>query len=179
MSYKFFVLSILFFSQYALGAPTPIGSSSLLLNERPNIYRSPLGFELHTDDTDWVAVPKAQNSKYIVATYLKNSKSSGVQAAFTVRVDDLDKNIAVERYIRKWIKDYPRLGFEILTSKKVKLNKETGYLLDLLNRDSKMQIRQLLFVKNKHIINLSCRDQVQGFTETLKDCNKIFRTFNF
>lgn len=173
----FIVLNV--FALNTMAAPTPLGSSSIILQKYPNIYLSPLGFQIHTAQTDWTAINAQMKSEFIVAAFTKDTEDSDVRAAFTVRVDKLKKPITTEQYAKKWLKDYPRLGFEVLTSKKVSINGQIGFLLDLVNRDNKMQLRQLLFVKNRHVVNLTCRDQMKDFTQSLQDCNKIFRNFNW
>ncbi len=172
-----FLISIV--SAVALAAPTPLGSSSFILAEKPNIYRSPLGFSLHTEGVRWSATEARAKSDFIVAAFTKDTDTTNVRGAFTVRVDSIKKDQDLDSYVKKWIKDYPRLGFEVLTSKKVNVNGEVGFLLDLVNRDNKMQLRQLLFIKNQNVVNLSCRDQLKDFTDTLKDCNQIFRNFSW
>lgn len=162
-----------------MAAPIPVSTSSAVLNAKPGIYLSPLGFQLDTSDTGWRPVDAQGKSEFIVAAYVKETSDPEVQGAFTVRVDKIAAPTSVEAYAKKWLKDYPRLGFEILTAKKVNVSGEIGFLLDLVNRDNKMQLRQLLFTKRNHVVNLACRDQMKDFTATLADCNKIFRSFSW
>lgn len=162
----------------ALSAPIPLTSSSIFISAKKGLFQSPLGFSLHLAATNWVQIPKPNDNPYIETIY-RASEDDKVQAALTVRVDHLSKAMGLEAYSQKWMKDYPRFGFDILTSKKVRVGDEIGFMLDLVNRDNSKQLRQLLFVKNKSAVTLTCRDDVQNFPHTLKSCNEIIRTFHW
>ena len=80
---------------------------------------------------------------------------------------------------KQWLKDYPRLGFEILATKKIRLNNQVGFLLDLISRDNHIQLRQVLFLKGRHAVNITCRDHQDQFDQSLRQCNDIIRTFTW
>lgn len=180
MTKRFFLFVLATLAALAANAaPIPLTTSSALLTQKPGVYISPLGFRVDASDTGWSVVDPQGKSEFIVAAYVKEKGDPEVQGAFTVRVDNLSQPTSAEEYAKKWLKDYPRLGFEILTAKTVKVEGQIGFLLDLVNRDNKMQLRQLLFTKRRHVVNLACRDQMKDFTNTLNDCNKIFRSFSW
>jgi hypothetical protein len=166
------------FLQSAHAAPIPLTSSSLFISGKKGLFQSPLGFSIHLGATDWAQVPAPANNAYIEAVYRRNDDSA-TQAALTVRVDAITKPTDLDKYSAKWMKDYPRFGFEVITSKKVKVGNETGFLLDLVNRESAKQLRQVLFVKNKNAVTLTCRDDIKSFSQTLAACNDIIRTFTW
>lgn len=175
-------ISIIIFSGFAslaFAAPIPLTGSSMLLNEKPGIYRSPLGFHIDAARTGWKQFQPNEENKFLATVYRSEEADNGVQAALTVRVDSIDKNEDLDVYTKKWMKDYPRLGFNILASKKVRVGNQVGFLIDLINRDNNIQLRQLLFVKNENVVNLTCRDHYKQFNDTLKSCNEIFRTFTW
>lgn len=173
------VLCSLIFLGQAHGAPIPATTSSILISERPGLFRSPTGFQIDSGKTNWKQISTPKSNDFISTVYRSEQPVDGIQPALTVRIDKLDKKTSLTRYTKRWMKDYPRLGFEILTAKKVKVGTEIGFMLDLINRDNEMQLRQLLFVKNKDVVNLTCRDHHQNFNNTLKSCNEIFRTFRW
>jgi hypothetical protein len=100
-------------------------------------------------------------------------------ASLTVRVDKLSKTIPLAKYVNRWQKEYPKYGFDLLGSKPFVQNKNQGYVLDLLNRQSGKQMRQVIFMNDKKraAIILTCRDDVSRFKSTIKGCNQIVRTF--
>ncbi len=174
-----FVLPVTFALSVARAAPIPLTTSSKVLTAKPGIFHSPKGFQLNAGDSGWVQASLSGQHPYIVTTYKSETLRNGYQAALTVRVDDMQEALDLDDYTKKWMKDYPRLGFEILTSKKVRIGETVGFLLDLVNRDNQIQLRQVLFVKGKTAVNLTCRDHAQNIDATLKSCNEIIRTFKW
>ncbi len=165
----------------AIAAPMPATSTSQLVAPQLGIFRSPLGFEINAGGTGWVHGQAPSDSEYIQTVYRapKEVGATKPAASLTVRVDKLDKPIAMERYIQRWKKEYPKHGFDVLGSKPFTENKTKGYVLDLLNRDSNKQVRQVVFMKETSAIILTCRDESKTFRDTLKGCNQIIRTFSW
>ena len=159
-------------------APIPLTSSSVFISAKNGLFQSPLGFSIHLADTDWVQVPKPADNPYIETVYRSNDDQN-IQAALTVRVDKLDTTHTFESYSKKWMKDYPRFGFAVLTAKKVRVGDQVGFMLDLINRDNSKQLRQVLFLKDKAAVTLTCRDDASSFSRTLKSCNEIMRSFHW
>ena len=175
-----FLLFILFsISGFANAAPLPATTSSKLISEKPGLFRSNTGFQIDSANTGWKQIESPQNNEYIATVYRSNEPVDGIQPALTVRIDKIEKPMSLSLYTKRWMKDYPRLGFDILTAKKVRVGNGIGFMLDLINRDNEMQLRQLLFVKDTDVVNLTCRDHHENFNNTLKSCNEIFRTFRW
>lgn len=173
------IFIILLNLQLAWGAPIPLTSSSIVVSESPGIFRSPIGFSIHAADTGWDHLPAPKSNSYIATIYKASEMSGQLQAALTVRVDKLPEGTDLSAYSRQWMRDYPRLGFEILSTQRVRVGSEVGHLIDLVNRSSSKQLRQILFLRDRDIVTLTCRDDVSGFSKTLQDCNKIIRTFRW
>ena len=178
----FFVLSIsalLFTTFTAQSAPHPGTSSSRLLAPRLGFFRSADGFRLHFGDSGWLQAAPPAGNQTILTVYrnpIVNSKAS-----LTVRVDHIARGTSTDRYISRWVKEYPRFGFDVLGSQPFSQGALKGHVIDLLNRDSKMQLRQVVFVneQKKRAAILTCRDSTQDFSSTLKSCNSIVRTFEW
>lgn len=161
-------------------APIPLTSSSLFISSKNGLFRSPLGFSLHLANTNWVQVSKPSQNPYIETIYRPNGNDGQpTQGALTVRIDKMSKPMTPANHAQRWLKDYPRFGFEIMNSKKVQVKNEIGYLIDMINHDSSKQLRQILFVKNRHVVTLTCRDEAANFSKTLKSCNEIIKTFQW
>lgn len=170
-----FILSL--FIVAAQGAPIPLTSTSALISRNDGLYRSPLGFSIHSSDTGWKQLPPPNKNEYIVTMY--ESLGEATPSALTVRVDELKKSTPLDEYSKKWLRDYPRFGFDVITAKKVRVGDNVGYMLDLLSRENKKQLRQLLFVKDKRAVTLTCRGERAKFKTTVRDCNDIIRTFRW
>jgi hypothetical protein len=161
-------------------APMPGTSSSALVAPKLGLYTSPNGFQLQAGSSGWQQIPAPSDNKFIEAIYTtpKNGMLART-ASLTVRVDKLSKAVPLAKYVTRWQKEYPKYGFDLLGSKPFVQNKNQGYVLDLLNRQSGKQMRQVIFMNEKKhsAIILTCRDDVNRFKSTIKGCNQIVRTF--
>jgi hypothetical protein len=172
----------------ALGAPIPGAGSSKLISPELGIYRSPLGFQIHAGASGWKHTEPPASSQFITTMYTahspaatskQNKKGAISNGTLTVRIDPLSRETTLDRYIQKWQKEFPRYGFDMLSSKSFTQNKQKGFVMDLINRDNKKQLRQVVFLKKQHAVIITCRDNTQTFKETLKGCNQIIRTFDW
>lgn len=201
---KTLVALITVLSSLAFAAPIPGTATSKLVSPQIGLYRSPIGFQLSSGHTGWAHVAPPANNKYIATVYraepgsvasqmhadlhsganvvnskIANSSASKNPATLTVRVDDLNRETTLDHYIGKWMKEYPRYGFDVLGSKPFLQAKNKGYVLDLVNRDQGKQLRQVVFMKQKRAVILTCRDQIATFQTSLKACNEIIKTFTW
>lgn len=160
-------------------SPHPATASSQLIAPRLGFYRSPDGFRLHSGDSGWLQAAPPRGNQTILTVYRSPKNES--KASLTVRMDRLGRGATVERYIGRWIKEYPRFGFDVLGSQPFVQAGVRGHVIDLMNRDSKMQLRQVVFVSEakKKAAILTCRDNSAGFAATLKSCNSIVKTFEW
>lgn len=174
-----FSLTILFFLTPAFSAPIPATSSSLILSKHKGLYLSNLGFKIHSESTLWKHQGSPIENPNILTMYKAPKAIHGVNPALTVRVDKLKKNRRITSYINSWKKDFARFGFSILNSKKLKISNNTAFLLDLANSNSNKQLRQVIFLKGKTAVILTCRGAKTDFAKTVKSCNQIFRNFSW
>lgn len=159
-------------------APIPATSSSFVISSHIGKFISNHGFSIHADQTDWIHSPPPEDNPYIATLYRSPSTELGVQPALTVRVDELDTKQTLKRYVKKWLKDYPRFGFEILKAKPIKINDQRAFLLDMVNRQTSKQLRQVVFLKQKAVI-LTCRGHHKSFNDTVGNCNNIIANFRW
>jgi hypothetical protein len=173
-------------------APMPATASSKLVSPQIGLYRSPVGFTVSAGESGWLQLEAPRDSKFIATLYksptvaeiaktAKGKTPAGAKkehaATLTVRVDSLEKEMPLDKYIQKWMKEYPKYGFDVLSSKGFSQNKQRGYVMDLINRDNQRQLRQVVFMKKQQAVILTCRDGVATFKGSLKGCNDIIRTF--
>lgn len=162
----------------ASAAPIPLLSSSTFRDITNGAFFSKSGYSIHAGQSGWTTTLSPTKNPFIETVFLSDNDVN-IQASLTVRLDEMGKKRSLDQYAKRWLKDYPRFGFNILESKKVKVGMNTGYLLELVNRDSSKQLRQVLFVKDKVAVTLTCRDDVKSFLQSLKSCNEIIRTFRW
>lgn len=166
-------------SDGAQASPHPAASSSRIISPRLGFFRSPDGFRLHAGDSGWLQAAPPKGNQTILTVY--RSPQSDTKASLTVRVDRLARGSTADRYIGRWIKEYPRFGFDVLGSQPFSQGGVRGHVIDLMNRDSRMQLRQVVFVNEgrKRAAILTCRDHATDFSGTLKSCNSIVKTFQW
>lgn len=173
-----FVFGFLF-SLFAQAAPIPGTSSSVLVGADLGKFISEYGFTIHAGGTSWIQSQPPKDIASLTTLYRSPTLNQGVQASLTVRVDRLKEDTSLNRYVKQWMKDYPRLGFEVLSSKPLKVNGQSAHLLDVINKASAKQLRQIVFIKNRTAVVLTCRDHRETFDETVKTCNEIIKNFHW
>ena len=191
-SFVVFVASLVL-APAAFAAPIPGTATSKLVSPQLGLYRSNMGFQLNAGASGWKLTTAPKGLKHITAIYRAEGSEAGASvasqihadlhsgkptpapqaAALTVRVDPLKKDMGIEKYVAKWMKEYPRFGFDVLGSKPFTQNKQKGVVAQA------KQLRQVVFVKNQKAVILTCRDQQATFQTTLKACNQIIRTFDW
>lgn len=167
----------------ALAAPIPGTSSSAMMAPKLGIYRSPIGYEIKTASSGFKQVPAPADNKFIETVYrhVAAEKNKSGNGTLTVRVDKLGKTTSLKKYVSRWQREYPKYGFDLLGSKAFTQNNSQGYVIDLINKSTNRQLRQVIFMSEakKSAVILTCRDNTKSFQATLKGCNEIIRSFSW
>lgn len=168
------VLASLLVNSIAYASPHPgIGSSGLVAPDR-GLFWAREGFILNSGQTGW-SLTEAEEAKDQV-TYMANNKSKG---SLSVKVDKLKVEQSVEAYAKKWMKDYINYGFELLGTQTFQQHNSQGLVIDFDHKKSFQQIRQILFLKSKTAVILTCTDDKKQFLKTLQGCNEIAKSFTW
>lgn len=175
---KTFLFS-LFWSAAVCAAPIPGTSSSILVSERPQLFRSHHGFTLDAGDSSWFLQKSNSSVKSLETIYKSPKLYKGLQASLTVRVDELKKKMNLKQYATRSLKDYSRLGIDVHEAKPVKVKDQIAFLVDASSQNRMKQIRQLIFLKDQKAVILTCRDLTENFGSSVKDCNEIVKTFSW
>jgi hypothetical protein len=170
---------LLFLTGVAHAAPFPGTGSSPLVSGKPGLFHSPKGFRMHSAQTEWIQSAPPKDIPSLVTVYKSPLQKNGQQPALSVRVDDLRRQQSLKNYVRKWMQDYTRFGFDVLTAKQIKIGDNAAFLLDIVSRETQKQLRQVVFLKNKTAVTFTCRDHRDSFAKTVQDCNSIMRTFEW
>lgn len=167
-----FTVSGLFSVAYA--SPHPGTGSSALVSPEKGLFLSAKGFRLGAEKTGWVfSLSKADNEEARL-TDPNNSKAS-----LSLKMDTLKADLSLENYSKRWMRDYSSYGFDVMGAKPFQQNSQRGLVVDLTHRLTKKQMRQVLFVKNKKAVILTCLDEKENFEKTLAQCNQIIKTFEW
>ncbi len=173
-------LAVLTLAASTWASPAP-GATMSLGAETASLYRSPLGFKIDSIDTDWERIAPPKKSKFVITQYRAKESYKNIFASLTLRKDSLKKRQSLEDYVEKWLGQYPKFGFDVIGTKRLnsKDKENEGFLIDLVSRDGSKQLRQVVYVHDKDAFVLTCRDHKENFKKSLKDCNKIIRSFEF
>ncbi|MCB0368609.1 MAG: hypothetical protein KDD45_03975 [Bdellovibrionales bacterium] len=155
-------------------APFPVSSTSLVTDPSEGKFFASHGFEFNTSKLDWTIVSNNKKSIFETFKFTSNERHS---AQLTLRKDDLGNEKNLAQYAKKWMKEYPQYGFEILATKKMLLGGGNALLIDFVHRGKGEQIRQLVLQKNKKVVIMTCLDEIENFKSTVSDCNKMMTSF--
>jgi hypothetical protein len=141
----------------------------------------PLQFELETKGTNWdlaVAPPDVKNVKRFFRGPL--SKDMKTQPTLTVRIEPLPENEKdLREYLRRWLKDYPKFGYNVLGHKPFKLDGQSAHVIDVISNSGEKQARQVITLQGKDVILLTCLDTKDSFMDSLPACNQIVRSLKW
>ncbi len=157
----------------AFSAPIPSSPT------KPGFFYHPKGFRLDSAGTAWVQAEVPKSIPSLVTIYKSPVPVDGQQAALTVRYDNLKRTQGLKSYVKRWMQDYTRFGFDVLTAKNIKINEQNAFLLDIMSRETQKQLRQVVFMRDKVAVILTCRDGKESFQKSVQDCNQIIKSFQW
>ena len=160
----------------AQAAPHPATSTSALTAPEKGLYFAHKGFTLKTEGTTWVPVNSTES---VLDTVKLGPAGTTSQASLSVRTDKLSKNADLDLYTRKWMRDYPSYGFEVLATKHLTLNGSPALLVDMLSRSKNKQIRQVILKRDDQVAIMTCMDVRESFDKALAQCNQIIKSFSW
>ena len=134
---------------------------------------------MHAGKTEWVLGESPADIPSVVTVYKSPLTNSGVQPVLTVRVDELAKKMELKAYVKQWMKDYTLLGFNVRKATPLKVNSQGAFLVDLEEMRGAKRMRQIVFLKDQTAVVLTCRDRKETFDKTVRECNEIFKSFEW
>lgn len=168
---------ILLFPFFSWSAPYPATSSSALTEPENGFYFQHKGFNLKTAGTDWI--PMASPNSGLLDTIRLGSKDTQKTGTLSVRTDKVSKNVSLSLYAKKWMRDYPSYGFEVLSAKNFQLNGSPALVVDMLSRTKNKQLRQVISKNEDQVAILTCMDSRDTFKVSIESCNQIIKTFSW
>jgi hypothetical protein len=173
---------LLFFSfaipSMLYAAPHPGMGSSRLVAPELGLFWKRQGFQLQTGASGWELASPMGDSVDNKVRYVRPAGESEI-ASMAVQIETLKSELTLENYAKKWMRDYVNYGFDVLGTQAFTQNKAKGLVVDLIHKKTDQQLRQILFLKNKKVVILTCRDFHKTFQQTLIGCNHISRTFEW
>ena len=137
-------------------------------------------FSISESGTNWEATPAPPDSESIKALFRSKLSDNNTQATLTARTELLEHGEKdLKDYVRRWLKEYPKFGYNVLGQKPFTLDGKPAYVVDLLSTTTDKQARQILSENNKTIVLLTCIDSKDHFDKSLPACNTIIRNFKW
>ena len=147
------------------------------IKQKLKFYKSDFGFEIQANNTNWIQTkPK---SRFIETVYRSPIINNNVHASLTIRVDNMENKIDLKNYTKRWFKKYKKYGYDVLNSQPFKNGSQWGYVIDLINSSKSRQIRQVIHLRGKVAVILTCGDHKVTFNNSLKECNKFIKNFRW
>lgn len=174
---QYLIIALILLAQTAFAAPIPGAGSKA--KPQLGVYKSPQGFEIQTAGSSWIQSSPPKQTRYIATMFRSPTMKNDVRATLTVRVDKMKTAMDINDYVKIWTKEYPKFGFDVKGSKKFTMNGNKGYVIDLLNPVKKRQLRQVIFMKDKKAVLMTCRDHQETFKSSLAECNKMIKSFKW
>jgi hypothetical protein len=173
-----FLLSLL--CSAAIAAPHPATTSSVLTDPDKGLSFRGFGFKLSTVSSSWRPVQKDSEGLFAEIHFEnKDAKTKNPKAQISLRMDDLAKGQNIENYAKKWMRDYPHYGLEVLGTKTFTHSDGQGLVVDLYHRQNNKQLRQVILLKNKKVAIFTCSNDKAKFNEILADCNQLVKNFSW
>jgi hypothetical protein len=139
-----------------------------------------LGFSISSVGTDWESSPAPPDSESIKVLFRSKSHKDNTQATLTIRAEKMEHGEKdLKDYVRRWSKEYPKFGYNVLAQNPSKLDGRAALVIDLASTTSNKQARQVLVEKDKTVVLLTCLDGKASFETSLDSCNKIMRNFKW
>jgi hypothetical protein len=179
---KIIIFIILLFNfSFIFAAPIPAISSSSFSQTLKNTLQSE-DFRVGTFNQDfWELAPQINSASNKSNAWHFQGLGTNLTARFSVHIDRLNGVSDIKQYIKKWIKEYPYLGFEILATNNMQIDGQPAFVLDLTNKVKSKQLRQFV-VHNKEknmAIIMTCTDVKNKFLSTIEKCHEIIKNFQW
>lgn len=158
-------------------APMPATSTSALTAPEKGLYFAQKGFILKTEGTDWL--PQAPNKDSLIGAIRFAPADPASTGSLSVRTDKISAQVSLEVYAKKFMRDYPSYGFDVLGSKTISINQNPGLVVDMVQRTKNKQLRQVILKKNGKVAILTCIDNKDVFLKTIAGCNQIIKSFQW
>ena len=162
-----------------MASPHPASGSSVLVTPQQGAFFSSRGFNLKTDSA-WKIESSEPESTDGIHEFSLSYRHPGLPTAkFSVQTDTLQKEMSLETYAKKWMKDYSSYGFDVLGARTFQNGEAKGLVVDVFHQKKSIQLRQVIFVRKKTAVILTCLDQKSSLEKSLFGCNQIVKTFSW
>jgi len=163
----------------AWASPIPASGTSILTSNQTGLYFSIKGFHLGTEGTQWLPHEDRSLNRGDEGTSWRFINSQDPSAQANLKTDYLKTEMTLEAYAKRWMKDYSHLGLDVLGTRAFALGNTRGVVVDLIQPQKKLQMRQAVFMHKRSVVILTCSDDQKKFPATLEECNRLIKNFSW
>lgn len=165
---------------FSLATPLPTTGSSTVNSPKWNTAFSQMGFSFKLVSDEWVYLENpAQNRLPANQQIDMGFKTLSASARLSLKTENYLGKVNLEAYAKKYLRDYNQYGFEVLSSKSVKINNIPAVVIDLIQKNKLTQSRQVFLSADNKITIVSCIDKTDYFTMTSDMCNQLLNNYNW
>lgn len=173
----FLVLTLPLFS---LAAPFPTTGSSAVNSPKWNTAFSQMGFSFKLVSDEWVYLENPSQSRLPANQQIDMGfKTLSESARLSLKTENYLGKVNLESYAKKYLRDYNQYGFEVISSKSVKINNIPAVVIDLIQKNKLTQSRQVFLGADNKIAIVSCIDKTDYFTMTSSMCTQLLNNYNW
>ena len=97
------------------------------------------------------------------------------QGTLTLRIDNTE-NLTPRRYGEKWLKEFPKYGYEYQMARDSQYGALKGYEIELLSPMTNRRVRQFITSQGDEMWIFTCSAQKDKFTQLVGACEKILKS---
>lgn len=175
-----FFLFVLGLPLFTLAAPLPTTGSSAVNSPKWNTAFSQMGFSFKLVSDEWVYLENPAQTRLPANQQIDMGfKTLSESARLSLKTENYLGKVNLESYAKKYLRDYNQYGFEVLSSKSVKINNIPAVVIDLIQKNKLTQSRQIFLSADNKITIASCIDRADYFTMTSSMCNQLLNNYNW
>lgn len=175
-----FILLIFLFPLYVQAAPLPTTGSSAVNSPKWNTAFSQMGFSFKLVSDEWVFLENPSQNRLPANQQIDMGfKTLSESARLSLKTETYRGKVNLEAYAKKYLRDYNQYGFEVITSRSVKINGVPAVIIDLMQKNKLTQSRQIFLGADEKITIASCIDKSEMFSMTSSMCNQLMNNYNW
>lgn len=163
----------------ATAAPLPTTGSSMVNSPKWNTAFSQMGFSFKLVSDEWTYLGNPSSRMPANQQIDLGFKTLSDTARLSLKTENFKGQVNLEAYAKKYLRDYNQYGFEVMTTRSVKINGIPAVVIDLLQKNKLTQSRQIFLTAGDKITIASCIDKTEYFAMTSGMCNQLLNSYSW
>ena len=175
-----FILLTFLFPLFTHAAPFPTTGSSAVNSPKWNTAFSQMGFSFKLVSDEWVFLENPSQNRLPANQQIDMGfKTLSESARLSLKTETYRGKVNLEAYAKKYLRDYNQYGFEVISSRSIKINGVPAVVIDLMQKNKLTQSRQIFLGADEKITIASCIDKTEMFSLTSNMCNQLINNYNW